>query len=410
MSQELNNNVTLKITPLDLNNPLILTLNDDCLLQILSYLSIPEWISLGLTHPRYQSLIKDHGLPGNSVDLSSGFLCEYPLDTHSWVYQGLGMNTTTLTSSNVNESDLTRLFPLFPKLQHLQLHQMRLTDMTKIPDYPHLESLKLDGVTVDRKYLLKLFKHLKGALKCLDFGHDLPKALEAVHDLREMHMCNQALTKDMTTFWKQNAGIERLYIGETDSFDWKEMKRLQKMCANDKNQEHVKQNYQAFDGLQGLTFLHFRHLLYEDLQMFFGAKFELRALRELLLWTYKGDTATEFLAHVGPELRVFRSECFDYKIYDPFGLERFPLLESLEVQFDFFMEDDLPTLKNLQRFVTIDSSSSTVLWYVRELPKLRELTMDTKPKEWQLEDKFEQPLKEFLRQNGRELLLNGRKY
>lgn len=136
-----------------------------------------------------------------------------------WFYKALGRKATALKICGLCEHQLPIIFPLFPKLTHLTLDNMSLKGRRRIAAFPRLQSLKLNRVSSYTQYLTELFHHLDHSLRVLDFGEDMPKGINALHNLHEVHLCNQALTKDIANFWRQNAQIKRLYIGETDHWD-----------------------------------------------------------------------------------------------------------------------------------------------------------------------------------------------
>lgn len=221
-------------TPAD-DSPLS-RLTDACLMKIVSHLPTSDWIRLAQCHPRVKSLITSNGLLQKDViQLNFTLLREYPINTTLWAYKALLQNATSLTITAIREDHLPRVLPLCPQLRHLSLMVIELTDMAAIGAYPRVESLTLNEVRADKKYLVKLFKHLDSGLRVVDFGSDLPKALECLHSLREVHVCNKALIKDMTPWLKQNVKtLQRIFIGETDKFDYKEEKRFKKMCDHNK--------------------------------------------------------------------------------------------------------------------------------------------------------------------------------
>lgn len=138
-------------------------------------------------------------------------------------------------------------------MRHLKLSGLELKDLSTVTAYLRLESLTLHEIRVDKKYLVKLFKHLDATLHKLDMAGDVPKALETLHNLRELHLCNKSLIRDMSPFFKENKRMERIFIGETGAFGYKEEKRFKKMC--DHNKVHIKANYKAMAGLPQLRLL-----------------------------------------------------------------------------------------------------------------------------------------------------------
>lgn len=328
------------------------------------------------------------------------------MDTHQWVYQALGRNTESVEIACIDEKKLATVFAFFPKMRNLKLDGLELKDLSNVTAYPRLESLTLNDIRVDKKYLVKLFKHLDATLHKLDFSGDVPKALETLHNLRELHMCNKSLIRDMSPFFKQNKRLERIFIGETDAFGYKEEKRFKKMC--DHNKVHIKANYKAMAALPQLRLLWLRLYMLSDGGGLWGVKFP--ELRELNLWTYKAKHTINFLKNVGVQLKVFRTSWEDWKVYDPMGLARFPQLEHVEVREDMFTEEDLFPLKQLKTLKVCHEQPATVLKLVKELPLLRDITVGDVSK-WTFDKKLDEELLKVLRAgSGREIRMNGSEF
>lgn len=67
-------NVKIEFEPLNgapnsTDRPLILMLNDDCLIEIFSYLREPSWISLEKTHTRFKELLCQYIYPKMDIQL-----------------------------------------------------------------------------------------------------------------------------------------------------------------------------------------------------------------------------------------------------------------------------------------------------------------------------------------------------
>lgn len=240
-----------------------------------------------------------------------------------------------------------------------------------IAAFPSLDSLKLHGISADCDYMLHLFKHLDSTLRVLDFGPDLPNGLEALHNLREVHMCNYSLTKDMTLFWGQNKNIRRIYIGDTDPFDWTESERFPKVCQNCGNGRRTEKNLRDMRWfLTHLELLSLRYCVYTN---FYDPRIFIESsLRELHLWTWLDDgTILQFLARFKPYgLKCISVSWEDRKVSARFELERYSQLEEGKCRYYIDTENDIQPMKNLKRLKLFSESPSRVFKLIEEWPLL----------------------------------------
>lgn len=249
------NSLKMPVVPPTTPN-LIMRLPDDCLLEIFRHLDTKESIFVGQAHPRFQSVITDHGMPAqNKVVIDRTMLYYYPMTDLPWAYQAMGRNTTTLEVSGVYEDDLYYLLALFPKLRHLSLKDMNLKTIGQIQEIPQLESLTLNKVGAEKSVLVKMFNHLDETLRKIDFTSDIPKGLEALYHIRDVRICNRALTKDLSTFWKNNPEIEDIYLGIWDYFDSAPNTQRQIEQLGEKYEAQINTNFKAMTNLKNLAFM-----------------------------------------------------------------------------------------------------------------------------------------------------------
>lgn len=286
---------------------------------------------------------------------------------------------------------------------------MRLTQKEIIPLFPPVESLAFRGANINAKFMSKLFKRLDSSLSVLDFGMDQTKALEDLHNLRAVSFCNKSLLKNLKGFWKQNSKIERLSIGTNESFDRRlnSDKRLKKLFEN--NEERIEANYQAMADLPNLKFLFWRIFFLDEWCPFGHGKLKMKflALEEVRVHTARCDSTRDFLKCLGPQLKSFTCSWQDYKCYDPIGLFRYPLLEHVQVDASCFDLDDLKGLKNVKTLKLFDTDSQSVFEHIKRIPALTTLTCNHVFKK--RDDKYRQRLLQWLRQNNREVTINGSK-
>lgn len=385
-------------------------LDSDSLLQIFSYLKPLETICLALAHDRFKDLVLCHGMPANhTFSLNQTFLHNFPVDKMLWLYQAMGRNTHTVTMSNISEEDLFVLLELLPKVRHLTLENVHLTKKDKMSLVPPLESLKIDNVRGTKPCLTKLFKQLCGSLRVIDFGMDMTKpmaqAICELRDLQEVHFGGKALTMDLSTFWQRNATIQSLYIGENEVYDQKrERKREEYSSTYYSNRKQTNKNAREFCGLENLTFLSWN---------FYDGDFydlgKLSALREVRLNANFYDDVCRLLESVGPQLTSLWAAWTD-DVYDPIGLEKFPMLEELELTENYYyMPDDIINCKQLRILKLWDESADEVVRMIKELPLLEEIYVGKLCK-WKFDTKYEASLLSVLGATDREVSINGSKF
>lgn len=194
----------------------LLVLDDDSLIQVLSYLSLDDWISLLATHPRLEHLVCTYMLAKKQVTINDNFLRKYPLAERKDVYACLGKHTRSL---NLSSDDLPLVLSHFVNLQKLYVpHRAKSSKaLNMIPN--NLQKLDLFIHHMDQSFA-KLFRRLDRTLTSLEVcgpfdGNDLKE----LHNVRELKLGgSQPPTINISEFLHQNRDhLERLEIKFYDS-------------------------------------------------------------------------------------------------------------------------------------------------------------------------------------------------
>lgn len=190
---------------------LILSLNDDCLCHLQTFLPVTDWISLQETHTRFQHL----RIPEYTVDVTS--LQQFPSD-HS-IYKRIGPLVNRLWVQQIPERDLSVLMPLFTNLSAMEWEcSMDNSPLTNIPT--GLKELVLwdnfHARTVEE--LTILFRRLNPTLRIVELGQysdlevdddeDKPAltsvSLEELHNIREYKCTYFEATPGLVNFLTLN--------------------------------------------------------------------------------------------------------------------------------------------------------------------------------------------------------------
>lgn len=199
--------------PPDEDNLILTSLNDDCLLKVLSYLSQQDWISVGKAHSRFNHLVCDYMIPRANIAVDDDFLCQYPLDERRDVYRMIGRHAKSLKFSCTQIQAWERVIPNFKRLTKLQIFgrkSMAKDHLNLIPD--GLQVLRI--VSSKQHSLKRLFKRLNPTLKTLDINgqFDTSDLLE-LHQLREFKW--DGFERDVNSSLGQNKNLERLEMSLT---------------------------------------------------------------------------------------------------------------------------------------------------------------------------------------------------
>lgn len=362
-------------------------------------------IAVAQAHSRFLSIISEHGMSSqNTYQIDPDLLYHYPMEDMPWAYEAMGKNAKTLELKDIYEDDLYYLLALFTKLRHLSLENINLKDIGQVHSFPpSLESLSLENVKSDKSLLVKLFNYLDDTLHTIDFGSDIPKGLEALHNIKDLRICNKALTKDMSTFWKNNPEIKDVYLGATDDIGGGPKSEARIWAIYEKNKTQIDANFEAMGRLKNLSYLSYT--------MFFCCPDQVKfSTLKLRLWSSDFDSLNGFLSNVGEELLVLQVNWDGSKCYDHLNLQGFPKLEYLEIDDHYYMEQDaFGDMANLKTLIIAQGDSKDLLEIIEWFPALKEITVGEEDS-WDFYEGLEAELEKVLRESGREICINGSEY
>lgn len=362
-----------------------------------------ECIAVGQAHSRFRSVIREHGMsPHNTIKIDPTLLYYYPMEDMPWAYEAMGRKATALELKEIYEDDMYYLLALFPKVQNLSLEDMNLKDIDQVHLFPKLKSLSFENVRSETPVLVRLFKHLDESLRKIDFGSDLPKGLDALHNIQDVRLCNRALTKDLTTFWEQNHDIEDIYLGVRDSFHQRRNSEQRMWDLYEKHHNQIDANFEAMAKLKKLTFLSYT--------IFFSCPDSVKFpfLRQLSLFSDNYDVLNGFLENVGTELLYLTVDWNRAKCYDYLNLYDFPNLKHLDIGEGYHMyREGFCDLPNLQWLAIPEEDWKMAVEAVEWFPALTEINVGNKRK-WTVPDELKGKLQKVLRKSGREISINGR--
>lgn len=190
-------------------------LNDDCILEILSFLTVPQWMTFGEVHPRAEWVVtnyKYHRTPFTLANYRDSRIS----DNHLF-------NICPFVSNIELEFSLFIEYPTkFTQLTALTLLSFTITKemVVKLPD--ELEELRLGNSYEKGLDLSPYFARINSTLRVLELD-SLPKNaqfLMELKELREIKMNVEIGCDHFPCFIKQNTGLERVHIGSGISSDY----------------------------------------------------------------------------------------------------------------------------------------------------------------------------------------------
>lgn len=203
-------------------NLILKILNDDCLLQICSYLNLSEWFAVKDTHPRFEALSFRYA----DIEISDQFLRKYPLEEKLQIYQNMSQTARSLSLAG---KDWEKVLQHFPGLTKLFLNDWRRdTDSDKDPFkniHSGLERLKILSGHINRLNESELFARLSPTLTHLTIlePQDL-ESLRQLENLRELSLSRIKNGMNFSRTFKGMTKLENLSLGfhplcrEVDSF------------------------------------------------------------------------------------------------------------------------------------------------------------------------------------------------
>lgn len=201
--------VTYKLDVLEEPELIFEMLNDDCFLEILSYLTNPEWIKFGQLHPRSAWIVLTYKYPRANLTGSD-------FDDSTITPQSFHEICPYVRSMAIDNGWTREFLCEFTELRSLTLDVICITkeNIGKLP--VGLEKLRLRhcyyGTPID---LTDYFKQLSSTLRVLevdDFEDYDDHTLMEFRGLREIKLCSKygSFSKGIALFLKQNPDLKRV--------------------------------------------------------------------------------------------------------------------------------------------------------------------------------------------------------
>lgn len=198
----------------------LLTLDDDSMIHILSYLYLDDWLSVMQTDARLNRIVRRNMFPSAQVKIDDRFMAKYPLKERRDIYTSLGQNVRSLLLS-CDQIDL--VLPHFVKLRKLYIPH-RGEDPAALDVIPNgLQKLDL-FIHHENQSLSRLFQRLNRTLTSLEIcGPFDSNDLLELCNIRELKLggfTSSAIS--VLAFLRQNQdSIERFEIKfyDTDAYD-----------------------------------------------------------------------------------------------------------------------------------------------------------------------------------------------
>lgn len=184
------------------NQLLLMELDDDVLITILSFLKLRDWIALHGTNWRMRSLVNRYMFPANIIEMSDKFYKRYPREHYKELHQDM--------EENVRSLDLTtnkphRILSNFRNLKHLFLPHKEegLSVINLIPD--GLVNLEI-ALLSTKQPLESLFTRLSRTLTTLEIsGEYFTKELALLTNLKQLRMAGySSITTDLSGCLRNN--------------------------------------------------------------------------------------------------------------------------------------------------------------------------------------------------------------
>lgn len=371
---------------------MINALNEDCLREILKYLTLDDIFNLAMMNPQFKDWISmiDVCSLRKTVDIDEKFLFSHPVKQQLIGYEALGHSLSSLCL-DCSVDEFITLAPCFPHLQELyvEIHKDWEWNDQVIEVFPTVENLTVGtgvNTTLDAKGMTKLLRKQQPILRVfhaefeIDLNKDDFEFVQQLYNLKELYISHHILNEDLKEFWKQNQSLELLHL---ESGDWSAQE-------NTINQERNWKEIAALESLEVFYFSGFDLDLNETLP-------PMNYIKKL---SYLGACPSMYrplLISIGSQLEVLSVFLLEYSLD-----EIIPLISGLKnlKSFEYETEDPLAL-----------TAEQIIRWMI-EFPKLSEMKINIKyesdPKEFEMIN-FEH-LRQFLSAAKRVLHFNGSEY
>lgn len=371
------------------NDPdlILYMLNDDCLLEVIRYLPVTDWMRFGLLHPRIQDLLSEFKYPRTKFNMRHFEASQVPIDLLSELVANLAISSFT-DGKDFDWNILPRLHSV--KSLEIMAENLGPEKISLLPG--KLEKLKTRMCSLDEPSWLAYLNRLNGSLRkleveCLPRDDRFLSKMENIKEVICMDYTGKS-TEAFETFLERNLDtLERINYRFNAADDWSPYEKTFKLLARVRN-------------LKDLAIPRF--------------------LRSAPFSTYvdgKGRILAELMENVGPKLKRLSLEAnfFASEIRIILNCAYLSNLRELHVNIGRELRKTvaLPlimALRDLRKLRFDDVMDPANLLHecdfivlLKALPDLA--VLDIREAHYSL--RFEEELRAYLRRDRRSLLING---
>lgn len=256
----------------------ILILNDDCILEIFSYIDHEDKLCMAAAHPRlaipYAEDLKRNKVTAIEINGKSDkfpiYLYRCPVETFIHVYEAISSFVTTITFNDVTEDDFFKILSHFKTLRTLiikrnwrsRFHLGNISTCLEENNFPPLKCLVLDDnyntCKGEPSEMSKLFfGYINTTLTQLTFRNPSSNALQSCMPLENLVYLTlyESMMKDplMSMFLEQNIKLKHIQIcmsGGDEAKAWDTMAKMRSLKVLWLSSLCKEGNYPVFENLE----------------------------------------------------------------------------------------------------------------------------------------------------------------
>lgn len=185
------------------------SMNEDCLRTILSYLPLPDVMSLGVASPELLSFMNPND---DLLKIDEKFLIDYPIADLPEFYDNLGRCTKQLHVDGIKDIHLNEIIGKFCNLRRLELKKMILRVHQTTTKIAKVEELSIDDCQLTMKYREALYRQVKDTLSSLHMDYKVHH-LSLLHNLKVLSLRDLSISpNELVDFLKVNKNLRQLSI------------------------------------------------------------------------------------------------------------------------------------------------------------------------------------------------------
>lgn len=379
---------------------LIFTLNDDCLIHVLSFLEQEEWLTLSQAHPRFNRLMATYIYPHKEIDMFDGFLEDLSKKEREAVMSSLEQHATSVY---VGDEDWPQQISRFKKLEKLYVTDCLSNDGKRaIPNGIKKLELEVSLVDNDNDWYDDEYDEMPEGMSDYEYDSDTDEMVKK-YRVSEL-FCRLSTTLTSLTLKGDFDPSDLSELKSLREFKVENLKRANLLEILRQNKDHLERLEVKFYNEHKKEYKWYAYWDHDDFSEDYvpPSRFQLCPLKCLKVLHLTGiNCRIELKQSDFPSLEELNVS-FDCELeektksYILEAVSKFDQIKSLNV--DQRSVDWLASFKNLQ-CLNMYFENDTLLDLVRRLPKLSKLQCSPRG----LDFKTEAELRKFLVEEKRTL-------